>query len=224
MLTRTGKLLIAVGLAAGAGWMGGCNIVAPVYLLVHGPEKNPAVYTLPKEKSAVVVVDDRASQIPQRSLRDVIARTAEEHLLTNGAVTDMIASRNATAVLNRERYGEPMTISEIGQAVHAKVVIYAKIEQFSLTEDQQTMTPLCVAKVRVVDAETGERMFPSAESQLDAFPLRVQLPPQGGMAALNSSQISQANQALAVISGQMLARMFYETERMTDPKTLKDGQ
>src|SRR4051812_9808950 len=68
----------------------GCNILGPAFLLVHGPEKAPAAYKLDKERSTVVFVDDRSSVLAKRALRQQIATAAQNELLKQGVLVNVI--------------------------------------------------------------------------------------------------------------------------------------
>lgn len=199
----------------------GCNIVGPALYLAHGPEKVPAVFTLPKDRSAVIVIDDRASVVPQRSLRDTIGKSAEEEILAQRLVREMIAARLASAVMARERRGEPMGIAEIGQAVNADAVIYVRMDRFSLSEDGQSLTPIATGKVKVVDSKTGVRLGPPENAPIDAYDLVVRLPAQGMTGPTTANELAML-QNLARVTGVYLSRMFYDAEKMSEPTKLQE--
>lgn len=224
MTTRTLPrwLPTAVALAA-LTTAAGCNLVAGAYLIASGPEKTPAVATLPKERSAVILIDDRANVVPQRSLRDMIGKTAEEEILKEQLVKEMVAARLATAVLARERYGQPMGIAEIGQAVQADVVIYVSMTNFSLSEDGTTITPFASANVKLIESKTGTRLSPPETDPADSHPLIVRLPAQTNTAGAGGATAQQhMMQDLARLTGIYLSRMFYDAEKITAPRSLDD--
>lgn len=215
------KLLrpLAVSLLLAAAAAAGCNLVAGAYLLAHGPEKNPALFTLPRQASAVIAIDDRGSVIPQRSLRDTIGKTAEEEILQQNLVREMVAARLATAVMSRERYGQPMSIADIGKAVNADIVIYVTIDQFSLSKDGSTLSPIANGRVKIIDSHTGQRLGPPEGSGDEFYPLVVDLPAQGEVNSVTSQQ--QRLQDLARVTGNYLARMFYDGEKLSAPTKLE---
>src|SRR5204863_9264442 len=135
-----------------AGLSGGCNIVAPVFYLVHGPEKTKKMYTLDPKRTAVVFVDDRANRIPRRASRVAMAEEAEKTLLKGKAVKDMVSTQSAMLAAGKDIHGQPVPITEIGRAVKADIVIYATIDDFHLTTDGQTFSPGAVFRVKVIDA------------------------------------------------------------------------
>lgn len=218
---KTARTLILSALVGVSIAIPGCNLVAGAYLIASGPEKTPAVFTLPKTASAVIALDDRGSVIPQRSLRDVIGKTAEEEILAQNLVREMIASRLAAAVMARERYGQPMGIAEIGQAVKADIVIYVVIDQFTLSKDGQTLSPMTVGRVKIIESATGHRIGPPEGGPTDYYPFEVDLPPQGDAAPTTNNQLQQM-QNLAKLTGVYLSRMFYNAEKISAPTKLEE--
>ncbi|MFN0011655.1 MAG: hypothetical protein ACKVS8_08440 [Phycisphaerales bacterium] len=200
---------------------GGCNIAGPAFYFLHGPEKTPAAYTLDQARSTVIFIDDRTNRIPSRATRDLIGKTAEEELLNREVVADMVQSRKIQTVVARERYGKPMGIAEVGRAVDAKVVIYAWVDQFTLATDGQTFAPAAALRLKVVDADSGERLFPGPETD-GWYSLSVVVPPQQGSVPDSTALRQQAEQNLARYVGQSLARVFYEHESVRSPADLED--
>lgn len=187
----------------------GCNIAGPALYFLHGPDKTPAVFTLDKHKSTVVFIDDRTNRIPSRATRDLIGITAEEALLAEDVVADMVQSRKIQTVVARERYGKPLGIAEVGRAVDAKVVVYAWVDQFTLSTDGQTFAPTAALRIKVIDAESGQRLFPGPDTD-GWFAFSVAVPAQQGVAPDTSALRQRSEQSLARYTGQSLARLFYE--------------
>lgn len=221
--TRSTTALIAAALLGltVAATIGGCNLAAGAYFVLKGPDKTPAVFTLPKECTAVIALDDRGSVVPQRSLRDMIGKTAEEEILKQKLVKEMVAARLASAVMARERTGEPMGIAEIGKAVSADIVIYVVIDSFTLSEDGQTLSPVATGRVKIVESKTGTRLGPPEADPAGFFPLSVNLPPQGAVSPTTANELALL-QELARVTGVYLSRMFWDAEVMTAPTKLEE--
>lgn len=217
---RTARTLLAVTLLGATLTAAGCNIAAAAVFVLHGPEKTEALFTLPKDKSAVIALDDRGSVMPQRSLRDMIGKTAEEEILKQQLVKEMVASRLASAVMSRERTGEPMGIAEIGKAVNADIVIYVVMDSFTLSEDGQTLAPAATGRVKIIESKTGNRLGPPESDPAGYYPLTVRLPTQTGTAPSTSNELSMM-QDLARVTGVYLSRMFWDAETMTAPDKLE---
>lgn len=211
-------------LAAAFVSLAGCNIIGPAFVLVHGPEKVQAAYELDKTKSTVIFIDDRVPYT-SRAVRDVIGRTAEEALLEEKALKDVVSGKSIQAVVARERFGKPMGIADVGKAVGADVVIYAWVDGFTLSQDGQTFTPSAALRVKVIDAATKERLFPKPDASEPWYPLVVQPPPQQGFRPGTPAEEDKARQDLARVVGLALARVFFEHEQpRTNRQMDEEGQ
>lgn len=210
---RTPRTLLALAVLGVACVVpAGCNIVAPALMIAQGPPKIEAKLKLDKERTHVILIDDRRSVLPSRNLRELIGTTAEQALLTKEVVKDMVQSRIAAAQVRGERFGAPMSIIEVARAVKADVIVYATVDSFSLTVDGQSLAPTAVLRVKVIDAETEQRLLP-APGELDWHPLTVTLPSAAATAPTSQTQVFAIQTDLAHWTGIQLARLFYDVER-----------
>jgi len=204
---------VIAALAAAAAMLSasaGCNIVGPAFYFVHGPGTVDAVYELDKNRSTVVFIDDRGSHIPRRQLRYTIANEAQQRLLDNKAVGDLIDAQAAFAVAAQDRHSKPMSIAGIGQSVGADVVVYATMDAFQVAPTGQELQPISRMRVKVIDATTGERLFPE---EREGFSVPVVMPQQpGAFMAADSGATARAQRDLAVWTGRTLAELFYDVE------------
>ncbi|MBA4038791.1 MAG: hypothetical protein C0468_00400 [Planctomyces sp.] len=214
------------------GWLGAlallalsaapaCNIVGPAVYFIGGPEKAPAVYTLDKDRPTVIFVDDRFNRVPQRSSRDLIGVTAEQLLLDEELLTDAIQSRQATAAARRERFSEPLTVAQVGTEVGAEVVVYATVDEFTVSVDGSSHLPRAVLRVKVVDAASGQRLWPEPGAPADAHTLTVTARQQRTPISTRAER-AQAEQDLARWAGIRLARLFFEASAELDPRELSE--
>jgi len=194
-----------------AASLSACNIVGPAAYLVHGPPKVDAKHKLDKSRTTVIFIDDRANRMPRRSLRLTAAESAEQALMRQGAVPEknMITTRSAMRAAQAERYGQPLSIAQIGQTAGAEVIIYAAVQAWSLSRDGVTFSPAARASVKVVDAANDRRLFPPSG---DGYPLTVELP-QSSEQMPSGAQRQAAHDALASALGVRLARLFYQHQR-----------
>jgi len=190
--------------------LAGCNVVTPVYYAVAGPGKVKKSATLDSELKHVIFVDDPANKVSSRRLRSTIVDTAQSALLARGTVKDMIDGRSAYAAVSKERYGEPLSIVEIGESVGADIVIYALLTEFSLGAEVGTYRPQAVLQVKIMDVRTGQRIWPASDS--GTYPLRVTLPQKPGLAPSTTGELYAAQEELAGQAGRALAEMFYDVE------------
>lgn len=188
----------------------GCNIVGPAMYFIHGPAKTPPQFVLPKDKPAVVFIDDRGNILPNRSTRQRIAHAAETALLGGKAVGkgEIISSDAILSVAAQERFGKPMGIAEIGKAVGASTVIYATVDSFGISPNGQEYAPFATLRVKVIDVETRERIWPTQDREW--APLSVSISDQGHFVPTSASDRAAAEYKLADQVGLSLARMFIE--------------
>jgi len=197
----------------------GCNIVAPAFLIIHGPPKVKKQYELDANRSTVVFVDDRANVMPRRSLRTVMTQSADEMLINKDVVKqeNVLTSVAAMQVASQERYGSPKTIVEIGRAIDAEVVIYISMVDWSLTRDGVSMAPTMRARVKVIDAKENKRLWPN--QTVNGYPVTVELPAALGAQPETRAERAQVEAELAKIAGVKVARLFF-----THPKDQLSGE
>ena len=186
----------------------GCNIVGPAFVLIHGPPKIAAQYKLDPEKKTVVFVDDRANIIPRRSTRLRIAAAAEQGLVENGVVKEVIRSQAIITAASLDSHANPRSIAQLGRDVGADVVIYATADFFGLSPDGATYQPTSQLRVKVIDATTGDRLWP--EDQPQGFQLFVQMQVRADEMPTTTSGMQEREAKLAEWTGARLAELFYE--------------
>lgn len=194
------------------GALSGCNYIGPMGYLIGGNGTVKAAYQLDKTRSHVVFVDDRENLLSNRPLRRTIAQCAERTLLDDNAVekSDIISSEAVEAVTAADKWGRPMGISQVGQAVNADVVIYATIDQFTISSDGVSLSPQAVLRVKVVDAKTRERLFPTTEN--DWHTVQTVVPRRDGMTPKTASEVALEERRLAERVGRDLAYVFIDHE------------
>lgn len=213
MNERSASRVAVAGLCVAVSALaGGCNIVAPAYLLVHGPEKVPPAYALPPERPTVVLVDVAPGLAVRPAVRAAIAEQAGRDLLASGAVTSVIDPRSAASMASLDRLGTPMPTSEIGRAVSAEVVVHVLIEGFSLTPDGQTFSPVAQMRLKVIDATAESRLFPPPPGD-EGAPLMLARPMTTSALPERGAEWNQAELDFARWAGTGVAQSFYEHER-----------
>jgi len=204
------RMVLMLALLVVAGALQGCNYVAAGYLLVHGPEKKPAAHELEKDRATVIFVDDRANVLARRSLRTQIAKVAQDTLLKEGVLTNVIDTTAAMQAAMRETSGEPLDITTLGRQVQADVVIYVTMDTFVLSTDGQTFSPEARAHVKVIDAKLAKRVFPLDKKEGHPVDVRLKLA-SGTVPKTGTEQINALNE-LADRTGLEIARVFFDSE------------
>lgn len=202
-------------LLAAAPWLGGCNIVAPAYYLVHGPEKTKAVHTLDAKKTTVVFIDDRQNRIPRRALRIAIGEEAEKQLLKERAVQDVVSTQSAMAAAGRDTNSGPAPIVDVGRNIKADVVIYATVDGFALSQDGATFRPEAVARVKVIDVASEKRVWPADDV---GYVVSTVMAARPGYTPTSTGEIYKAEEELARALGTDIARLFFTHEAQRDPR------
>jgi hypothetical protein len=190
--------------------MAGCNIIGPAAVLASGPPKIDARHGLDKDRPTVIFVDDRASVLPRRSLRQTIAQATEAELLAQGVLTKVIDSRSMLAVASRDSAEQPSDIATLAKSVSAEIAIYISIDRFGITPDGQVVQPFADARVKVLDVTLPQpRVWPEDR---EGFSVQV-LQPQGRSAPPSTpSAMMQTQDALATQLGRTTARLFFRHE------------
>ena len=214
-ITRTSPRPIRLALAAWTlavcTFIPGCNIVTPIAYAIHGPQKIKPVYTLDEGLKTVVFVDDPSSKITQRRLRYTISKRTTSELLNKRVLVDMLDPRGILTAASNERFGEEMSISELGKSVGADIVIYAIVTDFSMTPETGSYIPRVSMRVKVVDVAKGKRVWPS---DTQGYIVNIQIPQRPGTSpnASASGERLALEQELAVRAGTGLAQLFYKHE------------
>lgn len=187
----------------------GCNVVAPVAYAIHGPGKVEPQFTLDETIKTVVFVDDPSSRVTQRRLRYAIAENATKELLAKRILVDMLDPRGILTAASNEQHGKQMSISELGRSVDAELVIYAVITDFSLSPETGAYLPRTSMRVKIIDANSGERVWPSDER---GHLMNVQMPQRPGSGPGSTGERVEIEQQLADRAGLGLAQLFYKHE------------
>lgn len=187
----------------------GCNIIAPVAYAIHGPEKINPVYTLPEHATTVVFVDDPSSKIAQRRLRYAMADVATQQLLEKRILTNMLDPQGIIATASKDTHTKLTSMSDLGKAVGADIVIYAVVTNFSLTPESGSYIPRATLNVKVIDVAQGKRVWPESNF---GFPVEIQIPQRPGLSPDAGAAQLAIEQQLAARAGLGLAQLFYRHE------------
>ncbi|MEL6497828.1 MAG: hypothetical protein AAF937_13190 [Planctomycetota bacterium] len=187
--------------------LGGCNILAPLFFIVSGPETFEAEHKLDEQRPTVVFVDDPRSQIPRRALRLEILNAVQDAILRKGLVDDLIEGQAAIRVADSDTSAGQMSVTEVGRALEADVVVWITIDRFirpSPTGDTQASVTL---RVRAVDAESNTLDYPTAPAGRS---VTVTDTIRRGTVANAAGARTAAEIDIAKKAGLAAAQLFYE--------------
>ena len=205
-------ILAAAALAASAA-LPACNIVTPVMYIAQGPGKKPAEYTLPKDRKLVVFVDDRRSVMSRLQLRSTLADDIGTVIQQLELVKEVVSGRELIAYVRRvESPSKRVSIEELGNAVGADVVLYVEMDAFALTPDGATPKPTALARVKVVDVEKRERLFPPAGGDPAGVTVQAEINALAADAYRTSANRRKLEDALAKRLADQITKLFYEHE------------
>ncbi|MEO1585014.1 MAG: hypothetical protein AAFR96_10655 [Planctomycetota bacterium] len=208
--------MLSFALVSALPFAGGCNIVAPLFFLVAGPDTYEAEHKLDDERATVVFIDDPRSRVPRRALRLEMLKAVEESLLSRGLVDTLLDGQAAMRVSDGDSTGGRMSITELGRTIGADIVVWVTVDEFVRPGVSGDTQPSASIRVRVVDAESNEVQFPADPA---GRPLRVSDAFRRGAVANAAGARSAAELAIASKAGGAAAQLFYEypvTRRIAD--------
>lgn len=205
------RFLLTFSLYLLATMLASCNIVMPALYIAKGLPKIPAQHTLEKERPTVIFVDDRASVMPRRNLRQTLAARAETELLQSKSLTNMIDAASIQNAAARDTSENGLPIVTLAKSVKAEVVLYVSLDRFGLSQDGVTYEPFAAARVKVIDAKSDNaRVWPE---EFEGKAINVSLAIRQGDIPKTPVAQAKAQEDLAAELGSAVANLFYEHER-----------
>lgn len=190
----------------------GCNILGPAYVLFQGPPKVHAEHDLDRQRTVAVVIDDPDSIVPSMGYRRVMLATVQEQLASGAKVKEVIDSRDTMAVLQRDSARERLSLAEIGKAIGAEQVVWARVEGFSLAARTGEYRPNAQLRVKVIDVTANERAWPNEPP--DGFLLDVNMRVRPDYVPSSGPEERTAMEDLARYTGRAMAELFYTQEKV----------
>lgn len=209
MNSRINRLAACFASLAVLGTLSGCNILAPVVLLIAGPDTFEAEHKLDDERPTVVFVDDPRSQIPRRALRLEVLNSIQDEFLRKGLVDDLIEGQTAIRVADSDTSAGQMSVTEVGRTIGADVVVWVTVDRFvrpTPAGDSQASVSL---RVRVVDAQANTFEYPAAQT---GRVVTVTDSIRRGAVANAAGARTAAEIDIAKKAGLAAAQLFYEHE------------
>lgn len=197
------SLAIAVVLIGCGPVIGWCvNAFAP-------PQKVDALYKPPSGKKILVFVDDMLNPVCYEPIKAELTQLLNRRLIANKVAAEVVPYQDMLTLVAATLQFNRLAVTEVGQRLGADIVLYVKIDRFSLKDNE--MVPLWQgrlhATVRMVDVEFG-RLWP--EDRLEGYPVRPVVPPA------ETSPLSRYGEVLSKkLANQMadrIAKLFYDHE------------
>jgi len=214
LIATCATMLVAVVLG-----ISGCE--APAFVLTNVvPQTIPALYE-PEDKPTVVFVDDPRRKLPNLQMNGILANHIGHNLKREEVITDVIPPNMIDSLALNNTDFNTWAIDKVGRRAGAKQVIYVLVEEFDLGEDTKDIAykPTISVRVKVVDVDTGRRLFPESDELGQPFTKPLFYKPHS-----NSSRAADQmwSRKLVGLAGDEIATMFYEHEPRGPSGTLPE--
>ena len=189
----------------------GCNIVGPIMMIAQGPGEVEKVFELDPNLRTVIFIDDPANKIAQRRTRAQIGEAAQNALMRRNKIREenMIDTRSAMQVAAN---GDgSLSITEIGEAVGAEIIVYGLVTNFQLTGDGVDLDPVAEVEVKVFDVVNHARLYPAPGEPGYRSKFAGSRSGDRFMPTTRTDRLRAQNE-LAVITGEGLSQLFYDVE------------
>ena len=204
-------------LASGA-LLAGCNIVTPIAYAIDGPGQIEAEYTLANKKT-VVFVDDPNNIIPRTSLLTTVGDAVSFDLMQREILASTVSTRDAIAVARASAGADAkklVSTESIARSLDASQVIHIQPVIFDITgrNDSQGMRPTATVRVKVIDMDTRERVYPSTGSSVDGRDVTATIRESDIGSLRSRAGRSQIEDELAKKVALEVAQLFYKHDRI----------
>lgn len=208
---RFGALLLAAGLLAP---LAGCEIWSAMSVGLKGTD--PAVQEL-ADRRTLVLVDDPKLLLTDAGNRVLIASKIGQDLAEAEAILDFVppAQYNRFASEQGDAF-DRMPTDEVGRALDARQVIVVLLDDLQMRRGPGAFRPTLSMWVKVIDTETGERVFPDPDKVADpaatidprGYPVEAALYYAAAPEDLRTGSALMM-QELSLRAGREVARLFH---------------
>lgn len=155
------KTMIRTTLLVASLLAGGCQALPWFVAQFSPPKKIDAVYKPPKDKKVLVLVENKPGTFGQEMFKYDLADCLGKKLVSNKVAASTISSEQVQQVSSRPGF-HAMTISEVGQALGADLVLYVQIDSVSLKDNpvETIWHGRLSASVWIVDVKGQKRIWP----------------------------------------------------------------
>jgi TolB-like protein len=212
-MTRGGFFRGLVALSAAASLIGclamqGCTTLGALAYKVTPPPKIQPVYTMPKEKTLVLVenyrnpgVSDQDTERLGREITDQLKKHSIAPVIDPDTLFDYRSDNGGTF--------DQMSIASIGQALGAKQVLYVDVVDYGgdWTLASNMLHPKATIRVRVVDVKTGNTVWPDQAAR--GYPMNIELQ---YAEIKDAGTAMDAEEAICQSTADHVAKLFYAHE------------
>jgi len=188
-----------------------CNVLGFVADKSDMGKDRSALYTLSKE-STVVIAENWRSPTGTEMDAEEIERGVFDNLRSQNIGTQINPSELLDLKTQRADFAS-LSIAQIGKLVGARQIIYVNLTDTSLVgaEGSDAYTGKATARVKVVDANTGETRWPTDNA--DGFPVNVSTTLA---MARDSADKTALREKLLQATADRISQLFYKAPEPED--------
>lgn len=145
----------------------GCDTPGFIGYVVGGPPKVKAKYTLAPSET-LVIVDDPQELLGDPNFPAVVGANVGFHLTQNEILTtELLIPQDHLSTLASQLDDRYLStpIDQIGSRLDAQQVIHVLVRSVNMQVNNTYYQPTATVEVKVIDATTGERLFPKPADQ-----------------------------------------------------------
>jgi len=184
----------------------GCSWLGYASDALGGGTTRDAVFKLRPQPTVVVVENWRnpggAELDAERLAHDVYLNLRDHH------VADQIDPSAVIDLRQRRSDFRTLSVAQIGKLAGARQVVYVNLTDTSMTGamGDNSVTARATARVKVIDAESGEMIFPS--DSMEGYPVSISTPMT---VARDSGEESDLREKLIEAAANRIGALFYKT-------------
>ncbi len=207
MLRPTFRYATMTVLLACAIMLSGCAVAGVITDVVAGGKTIHAVYE-PPDRPTLVLVDDPGKRLTHPDLANLIAGRVGDGLKEHQVVEQVVPTTMVASLREREADFDTWPIDQVGRHAGAQQVIYVLVQEFVLSESPGVYRPQARAFVKVIDVDTGARLYPPPRAE-QGHPVATQQSYRDMSGATATTQTLIARN-LAETLGRNIAKLFYD--------------
>ncbi|MBI5724697.1 MAG: tyrosine-protein phosphatase [Planctomycetes bacterium] len=133
-----------------------------------------AQYKIERGKKILVFVDDPKNVVPYERLKKRLVASLNKELTGNNVAASTVPHERLTNLMLSTPNFNDLSVSEVGQKLGADIIIYVKLENFSLKDEPATTVwnARLATSVKVVDSR-GKRLWPTGQNTFDIDPVEL---------------------------------------------------
>ncbi len=222
-LNQNKNLPLLWAFVAGAGILiSGCGpVIGWTLNTIAPPEKIKPVYSPPKSKIILVLVDDLVSPVAYGPIKGELTERLNEKLTEHKIAAETVPYTDLLKLISAAPNFNRLAVSEVGQKLGADLVLCVAINKFSLKDNE--VSPLwrghMETTVRIVDVEKG-RLWP--EDRPAGYPVKpIETPTKSHPSASYGIDVART---LAEKMADRIAKLFYTHKVSAQMGTWHRGQ